>query len=66
MIDAIGFVDNVAETKLPGDPLPWTFTQYGKSGIPVFDWFPHVGVRHRRVQRRCAQCGATKAITFPR
>ena len=26
-----------------GDPCLRTFTRYGKSGIPVSDWFPHVG-----------------------
>ena len=43
MIDAIGFGDNVAEMKRPVIPCLRTFTPYGKSGIPVSDWFPNVG-----------------------
>ncbi|MFN7925073.1 MAG: DUF1501 domain-containing protein [Bryobacteraceae bacterium] len=43
LIDAIGFGDNVAEMKRPVIPCLRTFKQYGKSGIPVSDWFPHVG-----------------------
>ena len=42
-IDAIGFGDNLAEMKRPVIPCLRTFTRYGKSGIPVSDWFPHVG-----------------------
>jgi hypothetical protein len=42
-IDAIGFGDNQAEMKRPVIPCLRTFTRYGKSGIPVSDWFPHVG-----------------------
>ncbi len=43
MIDAIGFGDNGAAMKRPVIPCLRTFTKYGKSGIPVSDWFPHVG-----------------------
>jgi hypothetical protein len=43
MIDAIGFGDNVAEMKRPVIPCLRTFTRYGQAGIPVSDWFPHVG-----------------------
>ena len=43
LIDAIGFGDNLAEMKRPVIPCLRTFTRYGKSGIPVSDWFPHVG-----------------------
>src|SRR5439155_10829481 len=43
MIDAIGFGDNLAEMKRPVIPCHRTFTRYGKSGIPVSDWFPNVG-----------------------
>jgi len=43
LIDAIGFGDNVAEMKRPIIPCLRTFTNYGKSGIPVSDWFPNVG-----------------------
>lgn len=43
LIDAIGFGDNVAEMRRPVIPILRTFTRYGKSGIPVSDWFPHVG-----------------------
>src|SRR5213594_2655261 len=43
MIDAIGFGDNLAEMKRPVIPCLRTFTPYGKSGIPVSDWFPHIG-----------------------
>ncbi|MES2572566.1 MAG: DUF1501 domain-containing protein [Verrucomicrobiota bacterium] len=42
-VDAIGFGDNLAEMKRPVIPCTRTFTRYGKSGIPVSDWFPHVG-----------------------
>jgi len=43
IIDAVGFGDNQAEMKRPVIPCHRTFTRYGKSGIPVSDWFPHVG-----------------------
>ena len=43
MIDAVGFGDNMAEMKRPVIPCRRTFTRYGASGIPVSDWFPHVG-----------------------
>ena len=43
VIDAIGFGDNLAEMQRPVIPCLRTFTRYGKSGIPVSDWFPHVG-----------------------
>jgi Protein of unknown function (DUF1501) len=43
LIDAVGFGDNVAEMKRPVIPCLRTFTRHGKSGIPVSDWFPHVG-----------------------
>ncbi len=43
IMDAVGFGDNQAEMKRPVIPCKRTFTRYGKSGIPVSDWFPHVG-----------------------
>lgn len=43
LIDAIGFGDNLAEMKRPVIPCRRTFTRHGESGIPVSDWFPHVG-----------------------
>ena len=43
MIDAVGFGDNLAEMRRPVIPCHRTFTRHGKSGIPVSDWFPHVG-----------------------
>src|SRR5712692_8108905 len=43
VMDAVGFGDNLAEMKRPVIPCHRTFTRYGKSGIPVSDWFPHVG-----------------------
>src|SRR4051812_12519088 len=43
LIDVVGFGDNLAEMKRPVIPCLRTFTRYGKSGIPVSDWFPHVG-----------------------
>lgn len=43
LIDAIGFGDNLAEMRRPVIPCLRTFTRHGKSGIPVSDWFPHVG-----------------------
>ena len=39
LIDATGFGDNVAEMKRPVIPILRTYTQYGKSGIPVSDWW---------------------------
>ena len=42
-IDAIGFGDNLAPMKRPVIPCHRVFTRYGQSGIPVSDWFPHVG-----------------------
>src|ERR1700759_5529428 len=43
LIDAIGFGDNNAPMKRPVIPILRTYKQYGKSGIPVSDWFPNVG-----------------------
>ncbi len=43
LIDVVGFGDNLAEMKRPVIPCLRTFTRHGKSGIPVSDWFPHVG-----------------------
>lgn len=43
LIDAVGFGDNLAEMQRPVIPCRRTFTRYGESGIPVSDWFPHVG-----------------------
>src|SRR4029453_4418662 len=42
-IDAIGFGDNLAEMKRPVIPCLRKFTRHGQSGVPVSDWFPHVG-----------------------
>src|SRR5881409_894676 len=43
LIDVVGFGDNRAEMRRTVIPCHRTFTHYGKSGIPVSDWFPHVG-----------------------
>ena len=43
LIDAVGFGDNLAEMRRPVIPCHRKFTRYGESGIPVSDWFPHVG-----------------------
>ena len=43
LIDAIGFGDNLAEMRRPVIPCKRTFTHHGQSGIPVSDWFPHLG-----------------------
>lgn len=43
LIDAVGFGDNQARMQRPVIPCLRTFTRYGQSGIPVSDWFPHVG-----------------------
>src|SRR5580765_1727743 len=43
LIDAVGFGDNLAPMRRPVIPCHRTFTRYGQSGIPVSDWFPHVG-----------------------
>jgi hypothetical protein len=43
LIDVIGFGDNNAQMRRPVIACQRTFTRHGKSGIPVSDWFPHVG-----------------------
>src|ERR1700756_4497688 len=43
LIEATAFGDNVAPIRRPVIPCLRTFTRYGKSGIPVSDWFPNVG-----------------------
>jgi hypothetical protein len=43
MIDVVGFGDNLAAMKRPVIRCQRTFTNHGKSGIPVSDWFPHIG-----------------------
>jgi hypothetical protein len=43
LIDATGFGDNQAEMRRPVIPCLRNFTRHGQSGIPVSDWFPHVG-----------------------
>ena len=43
LMDAIGFGDNNAPMKRPVIPILRKFQPYGKSGIPVSDWFPNVG-----------------------
>src|SRR6516164_4488020 len=43
MIDVVGFGDNLAEMRRPVIPCQRAFTRYGQSGIPVSDWFPHIG-----------------------
>ncbi len=43
LIDATGFGDNQAQMRRPVIPCLRTFTRHGRAGIPVSDWFPHVG-----------------------
>lgn len=43
LINAIGFGDNLAEMKRPVIPCKRSFTRHGQSGMPVSDWFPHIG-----------------------
>jgi hypothetical protein len=43
MMDAIGFGDNNAPMKRPVIPILRSYQRYGKSGIPVSDWFPQIG-----------------------
>src|SRR5580765_8093422 len=43
IMDAIGFGDNNAPMKRPVIPILRTYKKYGKSGIPVSDWFPNIG-----------------------
>ncbi len=43
LIDVVGFGDNLAEMRRPVIACRRTFTRHGQSGIPVSDWFPHVG-----------------------
>ena len=38
--------------KRPVIPILRTFTTYGKSGIPVSDWFPNVGDVIDEIRRR--------------
>jgi len=42
-IDAVGFGDNNAAMRRPVIPILRTYQRYGQSGIPVSDWFPHIG-----------------------
>ncbi len=42
-IDAVGFGDNNAAMRRPVIPIFRTYQRYGQSGIPVSDWFPHIG-----------------------
>jgi len=43
LIDVAGFGDNEAAMQRPVIPCRRTFTRHGAAGIPVSDWFPHVG-----------------------
>lgn len=43
LMDAIGFGDNNAPMRRPVIPILRTYKNYGKSGIPVSDWFPRIG-----------------------
>jgi hypothetical protein len=43
LIDVVGFGDNLAAMRRPVIPCLRQFTRYGASGIPVSDWFPHIG-----------------------
>ena len=43
MIDVVGFGDNLAEMKRPVIYCKRKFTRYGQAGIPISDWFPHLG-----------------------
>lgn len=43
LMDAIGFGDNNASMLRPVIPTLRTFQPYGRSGIPVSDWFPNIG-----------------------
>ncbi len=43
LVDATAFGDNVASIRRPVIPCLRTFTRHGKSGLPVSDWFPHIG-----------------------
>jgi Protein of unknown function (DUF1501) len=43
LIEAVGFGDNQAKMERPVIPILRTYTRFGKSGIPVSDWFPNVG-----------------------
>jgi hypothetical protein len=43
MLDVVGFGDNLAPMKRPVIYCKRKFTRHGQSGIPVSDWFPHVG-----------------------
>ena len=44
---------------------PWKFKQYGQSGMPVSDLFPHVGDVRRRPRRRPVDDAATSPSTRP-
>src|SRR5207302_2222670 len=43
MREVVEFSGTRTEMRRPMIPCHRTFTRYGKSGIPVSDWFPHVG-----------------------
>ena len=43
LIDVVGFGDNLAADEAAGDPLPAHVHAVRPVGIPVSDWFPHVG-----------------------
>src|SRR6516165_4710905 len=43
LIDVVGFGDNLAEMRRPVIACQRKFSRFGQSGIPISDWFPHVG-----------------------
>jgi hypothetical protein len=43
LIDVVGFGDNLAAMRRPVIACQRQFTRYGRSGIAVSDWFPHLG-----------------------
>src|SRR5207302_10813862 len=61
LIDATGFGDNLAEMRRPVIPCLRTFQRHGKSGLPVSDWFPHIGrVIHEIALVRSMWCNESK------
>jgi uncharacterized protein (DUF1501 family) len=43
MLDVVGFGDNLALMRRPVIFCKRKFTRHGQSGIPISDWFPHLG-----------------------
>jgi hypothetical protein len=63
MLDVIGSDNGKPQTR-PVIHCPRTFTRHGESGIPVCEWFPHVGVS-LTTSRWCDPCIAMRLAISP-